>query len=125
MNTLVRRVINFIFIGLIFWAASTFFPNAVSIDSNSTLILATALMFVMGLIFSFIFITSFALIPLGIGCLTTPFVLIIGLFFNPIRLLLLPHFLSGFQIHGFWTYVVLSIILWMFTSKKKIEKKED
>ncbi|NEW04660.1 phage holin family protein [Paenibacillus sp. SYP-B3998] len=63
-------------------------------------------------------------IVIGIGCLTTPLLILASLILTPIKLWLLDRYLSGFEIHGFWTYVIMSIVLSIFTAKAKSNNKE-
>jgi len=80
-------------------------------------------MFVLSIVYGFLLTLSFLSIIVGIGCLTTPFLVAASLVLTPIKLWLLDKYLAGFEIHGFWTYVILTIALSIFTVnvKKKSE----
>lgn len=109
-----RNIANGIVTFLIFMFANMYFNEYVSIASTQTLIFATLLMFVMNFIFAYLFLISIALIPFGIGCITSIAFFIIAIFLNPIKLLVLDAYLPGFHVNGFWAYVLLSIALGFF-----------
>ncbi|MFE5321614.1 hypothetical protein ACFQ88_23190 [Paenibacillus sp. NPDC056579] len=114
-----RNLLNLLVTLLVFWIGNQYFNQYISISDTKTLILATVLMFVISLIYGLLLTISFVSIVVGIGCLTTPLLIAASLVLTPIKLLLLDKYLSGFDIHGFWTYVILTIVLSIFTVKVK------
>lgn len=120
-----RNIINVIITFALFWLGSTYFPESAHIVDTKTLILATILMFVIGYIFSWLFFVSCLLIPLGIGCLTTIVLFLAAIIITPIKLWILTHYLPGFEVHGFWTYVVFTVALSLFTIKRPETKKSN
>jgi len=108
---------------LLFWLGSKYFPGSVHIADQQTLILATIFMFVIGFLYGWLVFFSFMLIPLGIGCLTTIPIMIGAVLITPVKLIILNHYLTGFQVQGFWTYVIFTIALYMFMIKSKPAKK--
>ena len=119
-----RNILNFVATFIVFWMGSHYFSTYLSIADNRTLVLASVLMFVISFLYSLVMAMSVLSIAVGIGCLTTPFLILASLVLTPIKLWLLDKFLPGFEIHGFWTYVVLTIILSIFTAKAKSSKRE-
>ncbi|MFC5450113.1 phage holin family protein [Paenibacillus aestuarii] len=119
-----RNILNFIVTIIVFWIGSHYFSPYLSISDTQTLVLASIFMFVISLIYSFVLAMSVLSIVIGIGCLTTPFLILASLVLTPIKLWLLDKFLPGFEIHGFWTYVVLTIALSIFTVKTKGSSRE-
>ncbi|MNV39095.1 Membrane protein of unknown function [compost metagenome] len=114
-----RNIINLLVTIGIFWAGMTYYPEHVHIQDNKTLILAALMMFVIGYLFSWLMLISFGLIAVGIGCLTTIAMVIVGLFLTPVKLWLLSNYLPGFEINGIWTYVILTVILSIFSIKAR------
>ncbi|KRF09919.1 phage holin family protein [Paenibacillus sp. Soil787] len=118
-----RNILNLLVTFLVFWCGSYYFNPYISISDTKTLILATVLMFVISFIYGFLLTVSMISMVVGIGCLTTPLLVVASLVLTPIKLWLLDKYLTGFEIHGFWTYVILSIILSIFTVKVKSKKE--
>jgi len=114
-----RNLLNLFVTFLVFWFGNQYFNPYISISDTKTLILATVLMFVISLIYSILLTISFFSIVVGIGCLTTPLLIAASLVLTPIKLWLLDRYLTGFEIHGFWTYVILTVVLSIFTVKVK------
>jgi hypothetical protein len=75
-------------------------------------------MFVLNYLYSLFMISSVITSVIGIGCLTFIIGIILGVIFTPVKLLVLDHFLPGFNIDGFWTYVFLTVVLNILMIKK-------
>ncbi|RXZ78604.1 hypothetical protein EBB07_26195 [Paenibacillaceae bacterium] len=118
-----KNILNFAVTLLVFWAGNEYFPQHVSILDTKTLLIASALMFIISYLYGLAMVFSLLLIPVGIGCLTTPALMLASIILTPIKLWLLDLYLPGFEIHGFWTYVVLTIVLSIFTVKVKKQKR--
>lgn len=118
-----RRIINFFLTLLVLWAGSHFFSSNISINSTQTLILATILMFGMTIIYGIIMLVSAALTPVLVGCLPLIISVILSPFLNLIELILLNKYLPGFHIYGTWTYILLTIIMMIFSIEIKTESK--
>ncbi|WP_411830229.1 phage holin family protein [Paenibacillus alba] len=119
-----RNLLNLLVTLIVFWIGSEYFSQYISIADTKTLILASILMFVISFLYSLMLAASMLSIVVGIGCLTTPLLILASIILTPIKLWLLDRYLSGFEVHGFWTYVVLSVVLSIFTTKVKSFKKE-
>lgn len=117
-----RLIANMFITFGIFWLADKFFHNYVQIEDITTMIIATLFVFVIGWIFGK---ATVFLMMTGIGCLAFPVIYLIAWFLVPIKLILLDHYLPGFNINGFWAYVILSFLLYVLTWKKKVKKKEN
>ncbi|MNB72136.1 Membrane protein of unknown function [compost metagenome] len=114
-----RNLINFLITGLIFWVGMTYFPEYVHIQDIKTLFLATIFMFVIGYVVQWLTMISFGLIAVGIGCITSIIMMGINIFIIPFKLWILTKYLPGFEVHGFWTYLVITVILMMFSVKAR------
>ncbi|NEN81843.1 MULTISPECIES: phage holin family protein [Paenibacillus] len=119
-----RNLLNLLVTFLVFWCGNHYFNQYISISDTKTLIIATVLMFVISFIYGFLLTISFISIVVGIGCLTTPLLIVASLVLTPIKLWLLDRYLTGFEIHGFWTYVILTIVLSVFTVKVNDKKRD-
>lgn len=122
---MLRNLINLVVTFAVFWVGSQYFSEYLSISDTKTLIIATVFMFVIGYIFRLSFLLSVLTIPLGIGCLTTIILFFAAIVLTPIKLWLLDKYLTGFAIHGFWTYVVITVVLGIFSIKAKTTKTEE
>lgn len=117
-----RNLIDLLVTLAVFWVGSEYFSEYVAISDLQTLIIASLFMFVIGYLFNFLLIVSFAAIPLGVGCVTTPLLLLASVVLTPIKLWLLDTYLTGFEINGFWTYVILTIVLSLFSVGKQSQR---
>lgn len=118
-----RRIINFFLTLLILWVGSQYFSSNISINSNQTLIIATIAIFGMNILFGLIVWISAILTPVLVGCLPLIISVIISPFLNLIELLLLNKYLQGFHIYGTWTYILLAIIMMIFSIEIKTKSK--
>jgi len=118
-----RNILNAMLTFIVFWVGNEYFKEYVSISDTKTMIITTLLMIAIGYLFSLLMMASVLTIPLGIGCLTTIILFFVAIVLTPIKLLLLDKYLMGFDINGFWTYVVLTAILSIFTIKFKSSVK--
>jgi len=114
-----RNILNLILTFSVFWIGNEYFKEYLSISDTKTIIIATLLMVAMGYLFSLLMVASVLTIPIGIGCLTTIILFFVAIVLTPVKLWLLDSYLLGFYINGFWTYVVLTVILSIFTIKAK------
>jgi len=114
-----RNILNLILTFLVFWIGNEYFKEYLSISDTRTMIIATLLMVAMGYLFGLLMFASVLTIPIGIGCLTTILLFFVAIVLTPVKLWLLDSYLLGFCINGFWTYVVLTAILSIFTIKAK------
>lgn len=114
-----RNILNFLVTFLVFWIGNEYFNPYLSITDTKTLLIASLLMFLISLLFSLAMVMSVMLITVGIGCLTTPALMLASIVLTPIKLWLLDKYLNGFEIHGLWTYVILTLVLSLFTVKVK------
>ncbi|MBP1995511.1 phage holin family protein [Paenibacillus eucommiae] len=119
-----RNILNFLVMVLVFWIGNQYYSQYIAISDTKTLILASVLMFLISFLYSLLMAASILSIVVGIGCLTTPVLILASLVLTPIKLWLLDRYLSGFEIHGFWTYVILTVLLSIFTVKVKWKKKD-
>lgn len=117
-----KNFINLLVTIAVFWVGNEYFHEHLSIADTRTLIFAAVLMFVISYLYSFALIVSGLLIPLGIGCFTTIALILASIVLTPIKLWLLDRYLPGFEIQGFWTYVILTIVLSVFTVKANTYK---
>ncbi|WP_159883292.1 phage holin family protein [Paenibacillus puerhi] len=118
-----RNLLHLLATFLVFWIGSQYFSSYISISDTQTLVLATVFMFVISFVYGLLLtISVLSILVGGIGCLTTPLLILASLVLTPIKLWLLDRYLPGFEIHGFWTYVILTIALSIFTAKVKGKK---
>ena len=120
-----RVILNLLLTFTVFWIGTTYFNENIYIEDTKTLIVATLIMFGISILFTWLFALSILLIPVGIGCITSIILFIFAFVLTPIKLLLLDRYLPGFEINGFWTFVILTIILSIFTIKKTTVTKEE
>lgn len=114
-----RRIINFLLTLCILWLGSHYFSSNISIDSTQTLIIASIAIFGMNILFGLIVGASALLTPILIGCLPLLMSFIIAPFLTIIELFVLNNYLIGFHIYGIWTYILLCIIMFIFSIEIK------
>lgn len=119
-----KNIINALLTGLIFWLGNEYFGEYISIENTKILILATLFMFIINYLYCLLMMVSAITVPIGIGCLGMILLIFLAFVLTPIKLLLLDTYLNGFTINGFWTYVVMTAILSMFSINSKTNKKE-
>lgn len=114
-------ILNFILTIVVFYVGSHYFPESVYIADDKTLILTAVLRFALALLLVWTFAISLMLIPIGIGCVTSIPLFIAMIFSTPLILWVIDHYVDGFAIHGFWTYVLLTGIFMIFGFKANTE----
>ncbi|MFC4966596.1 phage holin family protein [Paenibacillus sp. GCM10023248] len=119
-----RSIVNALITFAVFWVSSNYFSEHVHIDSTKTMILATCFMVVISYLFTWLFVISLLAISVGVGCVTSVILFIIGLVLTPVKLLLLSAYLPGFEVSGFWTYVILTVILSVFKIRSRTKQKD-
>ena len=119
-----KNIFNLLLTGGVFWVGNQYFNEYISVSDNKTLIIATLLMFAIGYLYTLLMTASVFTIPIGIGCITTIILVLGAIILTPIKLWLLNKYLVGFSINGFWTYVILTCTLSMFSIGTKSENKE-
>lgn len=107
---MIRNIVNFFVILALFFIGSKYFPEHIYAQDTKTLIIATLTMFIVGIIAGIIVIGLLAIVP-PIGCLAA----IALIFIVPIELILTSHYINGFEINGFWTYVFLTLVISLFS----------
>lgn len=120
-----KNLFNLLLTGGVFWVGNKYFSEYISIVDMKTLMIATLLMVGIGYLFGLFMLTSVLTIPLVVGCFTTVILFLMAFILTPIKLWLLDTYLIGFNINGFWTYVVITAILSIFSIKSKKENKTE
>jgi hypothetical protein len=109
----------------VLWGASHFFSQYVKVDSLQTLVIVVVFMFVFAWLYSLAFLLSAVLMYAGVGCITTP-IMLLGLFvLQPLELYLATQYVPGFQIEGVWTYVFITVVLNILTFHPETKTKEN
>jgi uncharacterized membrane protein YvlD (DUF360 family) len=112
-----RMLINALITFGIFWVGTEYFHEHIQIQDTKTMILATVFMSAMSIAYAWFMTLSFFTIPLGIGCITFVAGLLLVCILTPVKLLILDRYLPGFNIDGFWTYILMSVVLSITTIK--------
>ena len=117
-----RNIINFIVTFAVLMLTSTYFPGSVYIDGIGTALLVTLLMFVLDLLY--LGILLIAQVPRFLGdagdTIGTILTVVLALICTPVKLYLLSTFMPGFEILDGWvTYLILTVILSLFSVKGK------
>lgn len=108
-----RNIINMIIKIAIIWGAAWLFPECVKVQDTRTMVLAVIMMGVLIL----------AALPgngagIGIAMLIT---IIMALASGIIQLMAAVHFVPGFEIHGKLTYIILALLMAVFSIEEKKE----
>ena len=118
-----KNVLNFLITLAVFYLGNKYCNEYISINNDKTLLIASILMLVFDLLYGWLLLISFTTIIVGVGCVTTPVLIMLALVLTPMKLWILSHYLPGFHIHGFWTYVILTFIFFIFLIKSKSKSK--
>jgi uncharacterized membrane protein YvlD (DUF360 family) len=123
-----KKIINALVTFGALWLGNEYFNEYIAIDNIKTMIIAVALMFAIDYIYGLLMIASFVTIPIGVGCLTMIVLVLVAFILTPLKLYLLDTYLIGFDLNGFWTYLILTGVLSIFTinisSKTTTEKSQ-
>ena len=118
----------------VFYIGNEYFNEYVNIGSIQTLIITSVLMVIASTIYGGV-ITSISkklieMVSKGdnetagcLGCLLVFIIVPSILIWTPLRLFILEAIFNDFIINGFWTYVLISLILIVFNLNKKQETK--
>ena len=119
-----RNILNLLLTFGVLWLGNSFFNDSVQISDTKTMVIASLIMFGISMAYGILLLFSASLIPIGVGCFTTVILFVVGIGLTPIKLLLLNKYLEGFTISGFWTYVLITVCLSIFTINFKSNEKE-
>ena len=106
-----RNIINMIIKIAIIWGAAWLFPEYVKVQDTRTMVLVVATILIASIILAVIMMGVLILAALpgnGAG---------IGI----IQLMAAVHFVPGFEIHGKLTYIILALLMAVFSIEEKKE----
>ena len=118
-----RNIINMIIKIAIIWGAAWMFPEYVKIQDTRTMVLVVATLLIASIVLTVIMMGVLILAALpgngvGIGMLIT---IIMALASGIIQLMAAVHFVPGFEIHGKLTYIILALLMAVFSIEEKKE----
>lgn len=106
-----RKIINLLLTGLVLWLGNKYFNDYIRIDSERNLIIATLLMFGIDILYGWLVGVFTLTSVIAIGCLPLILSIIVAPFLTFIKLYYIDKYLPGFDLNGFWTYVILFVAL--------------
>lgn len=120
-----RNIINMIIKIAIIWGAAWMFPEYVKIQDTRTMVLVVATLLIASIVLTVIMmgVLILAALPgngvgIGIAMLIT---IIMALASGIIQLMAAVHFVPGFEIHGKLTYIILALLMAVFSIEEKKE----
>ena len=118
-----RNIINMIIKIAIIWGAAWMFPEYVKIQDTRTMVLVVATLLIASIVLTVIMMGVLILAPgngvgIGIAMLIT---IIMALASGIIQLMAAVHFVPGFEIHGKLTYIILALLMAVFSIEEKKE----
>lgn len=118
-----RNIINMIIKIAIIWGAAWMFPEYVKIQDTRTMVLVVATLLIASIVLTVIMMGVLILAALqgngvGIAMLIT---IIMALASGIIQLMAAVHFVPGFEIHGKLTYIILALLMAVFSIEEKKE----
>lgn len=123
-----RKIFNALIVALILFVGNYFWPDAIVIDSTRTLVLAVITYMACDFISAFaicgisgllaITMNAFLLFVWGIA------IFVMALAWVPLKLWILSTYVPGFEIVGTLTWILLSIVIFMFGVEKKENNKK-
>lgn len=113
-----RRILNVLIQFAIFWIATTYFGEYVVIAGTKEIVITTLLWVISG--YAIIAVCLLCILPAVAGnfgkIIAMAAVVTIAILSSPIRLYFMNCWYDGFTIKGgFWVYLVLSVVLSIFT----------
>ena len=118
-----RNIINMIIKIAIIWGAAWLFPEYVKVQDTRTMVLVVATILIASIILAVIMmgVLILAVLPgngagIGIAMLIT---IIMALASGIIQLMAAVHFVPGFEIHGKLTYIILALLMAVFSIEGK------
>jgi hypothetical protein len=118
-----RNIINMIIKIAIIWGAAWMFPEYVKIQDTRTMVLVVATLLIASIVLTVMGVLILAALPgngvgIGIAMLIT---IIMALASGIIQLMAAVHFVPGFEIHGKLTYIILALLMAVFSIEEKKE----
>lgn len=120
-----RNIINMIIKIAIIWGAAWLFPEHVKVQDTRTMVLVVTTILIASIILAVIMmgVLILAALPgngvgIGIAMLIT---IIMALASGIIQLMAAVHFAPGFEIHGKLTYIILALLMAVFSIEEKKE----
>ena len=116
-----RNIINMIIKIAIIWGAAWMFPEYVKIQDTRTMVLVVATLLIASIVLTVIMMGVLILAALpgnGVGIGIT---IIMALASGIIQLMAAVHFVPGFEIHGKLTYIILALLMAVFSIEEKKE----
>ena len=109
-----RNIINMIIKIAIIWGAAWMFPEYVKIQDTRTMVLVVATLLIASIVLTVIMMGNG--VGIGIAMLIT---IIMALASGIIQLMAAVHFVPGFEIHGKLTYIILALLMAVFSIEEK------
>lgn len=120
-----RNIINMIIQIAIIWGAAWLFPEYVKVQDTRAMVLVVATILITSIILAVIMMGVLTLAELqgngagiGIAMLIT---IIMALTSGIVELMAAVHFVPGFEIHGKLTYIILALLMGVFSIEEKKE----
>ena len=119
-----RNIINMIIKIAIIWGAAWMFPEYVKIQDTRTIVLVVATLLIASIVLTVIMMGALILaalpgngVGIGIAMLIT---IIMALASGIIQLMAAVHFVPGFEIHGKLTYIILALLMAVFSIEETL-----
>ncbi len=119
-----KKLIGCLITAAILWLAASVFPNAVQIDSLTTLLLVIVAMVVLDIVIGLMSLGAFGACAASANAFTigiSVLMFFVLIFSFPVELAILSSNLDGFSIDNFGMYVLLTIIHFLLTASFKAE----
>lgn len=119
-----RNIINMIIKIAIIWGAAWLFPECVKVQDARTMVLVVATILIASIILAVMMgVLILAALPgKGTGMVIAMLITVImALASEIIQLMAAVHFVPGFEIHGKLTYIILALLMAVFSIDEKGE----
>lgn len=119
-----RNIINMIIKIAIIWGAAWLFPECVKVQDARTMVLVVATILIASIILAVMMgVLILAALPgKGTGMVIAMLITVImALASGIIQLMAAVHFVPGFEIHGKLTYIILALLMAVFSIDEKGE----
>jgi hypothetical protein len=115
-----RKILNYLLTVLVLFVGWKISPTTIVFASTGSIFITALVMWLISLAFILLIVPLIigAALGDGLGGLIILITIGIALLAVPIELCIADALLTGFAIHGFWTYVLTTLALFIFTIEK-------
>lgn len=106
-----KKIIKYFVIAIMIGLISRFFPQAITYDNPIQVFISLLIIWLTEVVLIRFLILIGLIISKGNKIIILMYLYIVSAFFTPLALIVSRNFLVGLEIHGVWTYILLTILI--------------